>query len=474
MSYGVTPQGFVRKRLPQIKAELEQELQDRFGTISLGPDSVFGQLVGVTAKALDDQWQAMEATYNAFYPSTASGVSLDNVAELVNVTRLPATKTAVTLWCAGALNATIPAGSQAQVPSTEAVFETLVTGILSNANAVQCRIDIANDALGDYEVRINQEPAAITGAAAGDVLAELVDAINDLDEPVLAVALSGDIWITSADNETAFTVTVGAGLDILQVTSPFEAEAVETGPVLALAETVTDILTPQAGWQSVTNPLAGVTGRNAETDAELRLRRRQSLRVIGAGSVEAIRARLLQEVQSIQSVAVYENREPTEDEYGRPGHSFEAVIEGADDDDIANAIWNLKPAGIQTFGNVTRIITDSQGDPQAIRFSRPVAVPIKVVAAVQIDTSLFPGLGVQMIREAIVDFGNALGVGVDVGVKTFYCRIFDFAGVLDIEMTVERLADDTTVTDGVLPIGQVEIATFDLANITVVPTTGDL
>jgi uncharacterized phage protein gp47/JayE len=303
---------------------------------------------------------------------------------------------------------------------------------------------------------------------------ELIDAINDLDQPVLATEIGADILVLSIDNETAYNIVAGVGLQVLEVSSPFAAQAVETGPVLALAGTVTDILTPVSGWQSVTNPLPGVTGRVAETDAELRQRRRQSLRVIGAGSVEAIRARLLQEVQSIQSVAVFENREPTPDASGRPGHSFEAVIEGGDDDAIAVAIWNLKPSGIQTFGNVTRIVVDSQGDPQGINFSRPVEVPIRAVATVQIDTTLFPAFGAAMIRDEIVRFGNTFGVGEDVAVKQFFCSLFEFAGVVDIDMTVERVDDGTTVTANVLPIGQVELAVFDAANVTVIPTTGSL
>src|SRR5260221_13941560 len=55
---------------------------------------------------------------------------------------------------------------------------------------------------------------------------------------------------------------------------------------------------------------------------------------------------------------------------GRPPKSFEAVVQGGSDDDIANQIWLTKPAGIETFGNVNNgngvPITDSQGGKQII------------------------------------------------------------------------------------------------------------
>jgi len=189
--------------------------------------------------------------------------------------------------------------------------------------------------------------------------------------------------------------------------------------------------------------------------------------------LEAIRARLLQEVENVQTVVIYENRLPTPDSDGRPSHSFETVVQGGDDDDIAVRLWNLKPAGIQTYGNVTRVITDSQGDPQGISFSRPVEVPVEIDADIQVDDR-FPALGALMIRDALVEFGNALAVGEDVAVQRFFCVVFQYPGVLAIRMTVTRIGEPGTETDGVLTIGRVELATFDPTDCSVNPTTSPL
>ena len=132
-----------------------------------------------------------------------------------------------------------------------------------------------------------------------------------------------------------------------------QARAIESGPILALAGTLTTIETPIDGWSTVTNANNGTPGRAVESDSELRIRRAQSLQVGGAGTVEAIRSRLLEQVDDVSAVTIIENRTDAVDIDGRPAHSFEAVVSGGIDQDIANMLWLVKPAGIETHGGVT-------------------------------------------------------------------------------------------------------------------------
>jgi uncharacterized phage protein gp47/JayE len=473
MAYGVTATGFVRKRLPEIKAGLEAELRARFGEINTEPDSVFGQIIGVLSKASADEWEAMEAVYNAFYPATATGTSLDNCADLVGINRIEATRTRVTLDLTGTPGVTIPAGSQATIPETGDVFATLAAGPLTASACVAARLAFNSTSAGTYTVSVNFDVATLVYTT-GSLQTLLAAAINALDEPVTATVDGTQIVLTADDGETTFLLELSTQIVAQTVTCPVESEAIQTGPIVALAGTIDNINTPVSGWADVANPFAGVTGRNVETDVELRLRRRNSLRVIGSASVEAIRSRLIQEIQDVISVAIFENRTPVTDEFGRPSHSFEAVVQGGDEDEIAARLWQLKPAGIQTHGNTTVLITDSQGDAQAMKFSRPVEVPIAVEVDVQIDATKFPALGAQSIRDAIVAFGNSLAVGEDVAPQRFFCDILAFPGVLAVAMVVSVKAEPSTETSGVLAIGQVQIATFDGDDVIVDLTTGSL
>lgn len=472
MSYGVTEEGFVLKRLPDIMTALEASLRAALGDMNFNADSVMGQIDGVFSKASADVWEAIQATYNAGYPSTATGISLDHAVELTGVHRLDATATEVLLWLTGNDGTTVPQGSQVRVTETGAVFELVENVVISKTTALRAVIAFNTTTTNTYEVRVNQDAATVVYTT-GNLFALLAAAINALDHPVTATVVDSTIVLTADDSETVFNVFTNSLMAIASVVTPATAESTVTGPVLALAETVDELLTPVSGWSAATNPDDGILGRNVETDVELRQRRRESLRIIGAASVEAIRSRMRQEIESVQSVVIFENRQPTTVD-GRPSHSFEAVVQGGDDADIANMLWQLKPAGIQTYGNTTVVITDSQGDDQAIQFSRPVEVPVIVVATVQIDLARFPAIGASMVRDAIVAFGNTLAVGEDVSVQRFYCDIFALPGVLAISMTVQREGEPGTLDEYSLEIGEVEIAIFENANVTVNPTTGGL
>ncbi|MBX9720598.1 MAG: hypothetical protein K2X81_04295, partial [Candidatus Obscuribacterales bacterium] len=88
--FGLTPQGFKIKRLPDIHAENQNLLLAAFGEINLDPQSIFGQLIGVLSKVEADIWENMQDVYFSQYPNSAEGISLDNVVQLNAITRLAA------------------------------------------------------------------------------------------------------------------------------------------------------------------------------------------------------------------------------------------------------------------------------------------------------------------------------------------------------------------------------------------------
>ena len=73
-------------------------------------------------------------------------------------------------------------------------------------------------------------------------------------------------------------------------------------------------------------------------------------------------------------VALVENKEPTTDSSGIPGHSVAVYIPESyseiDDDDIAQAIWNCKPAGIKAVGSSSGTAVDLSGTEHLVNFYR--------------------------------------------------------------------------------------------------------
>lgn len=240
--------------------------------------------------------------------------------------------------------------------------------------------------------------------------------------------------------------------------------ALENGPTQAFAGTLTVIETPIAGWDSVINPLDAVLGRDIETDAEFRLRRNLSLANPGTATVEAIRARLLQ-LEDVKAAVVYENITLLPDGAGRPAKSFEAVVLGGADQEIADLIWEVKGAGIETYGGETVPIIDSQGFDHDMHFSRPTEKLIWIIVNATVD-SKFPVNGDLAIEQNLLNYAiKNLSIGDDVVTVQLFCPVVDVEGVIDAEILIGLV--NPPVSDANIPIAEDEIALFDSSRITV-------
>lgn len=162
------------------------------------------------------------------------------------------------------------------------------------------------------------------------------------------------------------------------------------GPIAAPAGSLTVIETPVTGWQTLVNNADAIVGRATETDTELRIRRVESLQIVGAAAVDAIRARILDDVESVTDAFVYENDSDTTDGEGRPPHSIQVIVAGGDNQPIADKIWEVKAAGIATFGSITVPIVDSMGFSHDINFDRAIIrlawFHVKLSVGIEFDT----------------------------------------------------------------------------------------
>lgn len=192
------------------------------------------------------------------------------------------------------------------------------------------------------------------------------------------------------------------------------ATAVEAGEYIALAGTITTIVTAVVGWNSVTNLADATPGQEIEEDPDLRERRDTEVFLSGSTSVEAIQADV-SAIDGIISCKVYENNSTIPDGL-RPPHSFEVTLwDGSPpavaNADIAEAIFEGKPAGIRAYGTTTVAHVDSQGVSHQVGFSRATVVYILVDITINVNNDY---AGDSAVETAIAAMINSLPVGAAV------------------------------------------------------------
>ena len=184
--YGVTDTGFKRKPKSVSITELENSMNARFGPdLDTDPESPEGQIISTVADAVDQLWEVATHAYNAFNPNAATGVTLENLTQLNNITKKNATATTVDLKFSGDNGITVPLGTivSSEPSLTGGVsykFETLVEGII--VGGIYEVLAIAQE-VGEIQIPINSMiliDTPIVGAPG--VTNELVGNVGQNDE----------------------------------------------------------------------------------------------------------------------------------------------------------------------------------------------------------------------------------------------------------------------------------------------------
>ena len=267
------------------------------------------------------------------------------------------------------------------------------------------------------------------------------------------------------------TTTPATGSFTADETTPVEAESVEAGPIPGPSSAITEIVNAISGWTRVENFLAATLGNNVETDAELRARRIATLLGLGNSTLGAIRGDMLT-VADVTQALIFENDEIVVVD-GRPAKSVEAVVVDGDDQEIADALFETKAGGIETFGTEGPFThVDSQGDDHDVRFSRPTKKDIWLEIDFAVDGT-FPSDGLTQAEDAVLVFGALLNIGDDVIIFPQLVGALDgISGILDlvirIAATAEGAGDPSPTLDNNITIGETEISNWDRTRLTFV------
>lgn len=443
MNYGLTIDGIKIKRLQDILTETANELISTFGPVDTNAASVFGQLNGVFSKPAADVWEQLSNIYYALNPDTAEGIALDYVCAFNGIIRLPALPSNVDIGFLGDIGTVIPADTLLIATSTGKEFSVISDNEISNIAQKKCYVKIDFHENTEYEFILTY-----------DTIIE--DYIwNSTTTPIETFV---DVMVTSINNGNvcdAVNLTGGVikltskldNFDIEIVSNSYfyfivKCKSVDLGAISTAAQSIDDLVNPISGVDEVINYEEGIIGSNTETDAELRLRRSESLNKPGGGTLAAIVAQM-KEITDVITVKGYENVTDTIDADDRPPHCIDIVIAGGSDEDIANKLWEVKGGGIQTWSSNDPQeyydIYDSNGDLQRVYFTRPIIKYgwLKITISLY-DEETFPTGGEDSIKDNCLLYGNEFTMGLDIIPVRFIPSVLLIPGIETVSIEVSK------------------------------------
>lgn len=246
-------------------------------------------------------------------------------------------------------------------------------------------------------------------------------------------------------------------------------QCIEYGPIGNNSTNMITIMTPISGITKVEsledNNL--VIGRYAETDKELRQRRREAIQNSGAYNLDNIRSSIFTLDGIIDCKYIENYEESTQD--GIPAKSFEIIVDGGNEEDIVDIIFSKKTLGVRPFGSSLYTRQDSQGNIYKIGYTKAQHINTKLTINITTAGSQTDAW-INTLKDNIIEtFDETQKIGIPVKNYTYYKVLSDMSAIDDIQsVKIEDLADISHTKLDSLPINIRQIAKLSKDNIDVV------
>lgn len=474
-----TDKGYETRRFPEIVESIRQQLETRTGTpISSNPSSIIGIINNILANQISVVENNIQALSNSLDIYKAEDIYLDRAVRYLGLTRLKAQPAKGLLKITR--DSTVRIGQSVRFSNVDGVIFIcpVVETSLRACNSV--RFSPATVVEGvSFSISLNGSNFGITASAVDDtnsVINYFVTEINSTfgyntsnDNGVLVINVPD-----SSENGLSFP-SVG-NFTVEEISSYNDAQSLSEGFLQVPANTITTLETNAPSILSVNNPFEFVSGRDLESDEELRARFERSLANGGTSTYNNILAGLL-ELPNVDNAFIVENETMQEDLVtGLPPKSYQCVVVDGNEDNIANQIWDSKPVSVETFGEISSTVKDIKGRSQNVKWSRPINYYMFVeVSYSKYDEEAFPVDGQDLIKDSVLSYGQTLGLDNDVIPERFLGGIYrDVSGIdsLSVRVGFSTDANDTSPSSGFLttriPISFTQLPLFTRGRITVI------
>lgn len=475
--YGVTDKGFVLKRYDKIVEDIQSDMSDALGfDVSQNPQSLINAVIAIPiADKIATLWEVAQDVYYSRYPSTASGINLDNACQYGNVYRASNQKTEYIIHVTAVDGTVIPKNSIiASDTNPQVELKCAAETEITRAKCHSIVIRAVSENPGDYQIQLNDKMYSVTATSTDTKETILKDLVTELkaatgftasyDEAEEALTLTDETM--TRDNE----VLLSSNLTTVTVTGCVSYLTDDYGEIHLPNGSITEIVSNVTGLKSVVNLVDPDMGRTQETDEELRLSYIQKRYNSASSQAEAIESYVLDEVSDTKAVRVYENPSDETDSYGRPPHSVEVIVDGGNDDEIAKAILKKKAGGIYTYGSERQTVLGTYGDLIDIGFNRPEKIYVWIkVEITQGSVSIDPEYA-DIIKDILIDT-YSLTIGDSFLSQNYIAPIYEaLPGIkyCDIKVaTGTESAKQTSYTAGNVDVSERQVVDLSTARIEV-------
>lgn len=452
----INENGFFKEDFASLQEKLQKKTEKFAGEpMNFSSTSTQGFIVNACAYLFAILQNDMEALWLSNFVKTATGIYLDRLVANRGIKRLPATSTQVRCLCVGDPETLINQGSFVGERGSDIFLESRRDFVLTHSKCYQVYLSMITLEQGDSLSFIINDRVVNYSLKSSETLESITTEIQNLfrlNTIEASCSLKSELIIIQAnqyDNTIVFINNSPLVWQVEKIGGILSFFAQETGVLFIPADSINDIKTPLTGWDSVSNPLGGITGREQETDQELR-KRFATATIQGLATDLAIENQVKQ-VAGVTTVKCISNRENFEDELGRPPHSFEVIVIGGEDKAIAQTIYNSQPAGIYSFGNREIDLNISYaGDNKLglVRFSRPenVYIAVSLIIFPYTEESGLPENYEFLLKQSLLKWSlSEFSIGKDVIRERLYVPIYGaFTGMGTVEVKI-GIAENSVV-----------------------------
>ena len=445
--YGLTPQGFIKMRLPEIRQEIVADLRAR-ATASgdtvvpdTRPDSILGLTIDTFAEREAALWDLAEAIYLSKYPYSAFGVSLDRSVSFTGVERLKPEPSRVPVIFYGPEGSAVDVGFQVRNASTQTIYVTTESFTISALRAADVLISPVVESNALYRVTVDGVDYDYTSDEAPTPATIAAGVAGALGNAGMTVETSGG-QVRAYDVSTeGRSILLSPNMTFAEIGTPHVVETPEPMSEAAEPGQISETVSLPSFALRVDNRAPGVEGRTRESDAELQQRYSEGVFVLGAATLPSL-APNVRRVPGVLDVVTRKNDTDFETPAGLLPHSTHFIVDGGIDAEVAREIYRVIAAGILTNGAVS-VALDTEEGPQTIRFDRPapVYVWVRVFVTPKSDASAFPPDGLGRIRDGVVSQGSALHSGEAVVWQAFFTPVYAVEGVESAELKFAYSSD---------------------------------